>query len=67
MQDKQLEQVIDAICNRGCRYVNRILADDTKRRECRELSRLGPSRQQKVLEELATVMAVYDQTGSCEA
>jgi hypothetical protein len=66
VQDKQLEQVVDSICGRGCRYVNQILSDDAARSECRELAGLGRSREQLVLKELATVMAVYDETGSCE-
>ena len=65
MKDQQLEKVIDSICGRGCRYVNRILSDDTARQECPELSGLSSPRKQLVLKELATVMAVYDKTGSC--
>ena len=66
MSAKQVDQAVESICDRGCRYVNTILNDDAARTDCEALSGLGEDEMFAVLKELKTVMSVYDQTGSCE-
>ena len=66
MGNEHVEQAVLSICNRGCQYVNSVLADDDIRTNCKELVALPSSDQDAVLEELKSVMSVYDQTGSCE-
>ncbi len=63
--NKRLDAVVDSICARGCRYVNTILANEDARTQCRELSQLTEPHQTRVLQELAAVMSVYDQSGNC--
>ncbi len=65
MRKTQLDHVVDSICNRGCRYVNTLLSDSEARCRCQELLNLDQDQQRKVMDELKSVMSVYQQTGSC--
>ena len=65
MGDKRLDAVVDAICGRGCKYVNTILANETARAQCPELHDLSEPHRARVLQELAAVMSVYNQSGNC--
>ncbi len=67
MSNIRVEQAVDAICNRGCRYVNTLLNDDQQQRQCAELIALEHAEQVIVIDELHSVMAVYNQSGSCSA
>jgi hypothetical protein len=62
----EIEQAVDTICNQGCQYVNALLENDSVRNECSALAILCAEEQSIVLQELASVMSVYAQTGSCE-
>lgn len=66
MLNSQVESVVDVICHRGCRYVNAVLQDSDQRQHCAEFNALNHRDQQLVLAELSAVMAVYDETGSCD-
>ncbi|MBT4452135.1 MAG: hypothetical protein HOC92_20725 [Gammaproteobacteria bacterium] len=67
MSDSRVDGVINSICKKGCRYVNTILSDEKAQQSCRELLQLNTSDQNIVIDELKSVMSVYDQTGSCGA
>ena len=67
MTNSQLDNVIDAICNRGCRYVNAVLNESAIQQGCEELLQLNKAEKVVVIEQLKSVMSVYDQTGSCES
>jgi hypothetical protein len=64
--NSRVENAVESICNRGCRYVNSILSSSEIQQDCLELKALDSSEQQVVIEQLSSVMAVYDQTGSCD-
>jgi hypothetical protein len=66
VSNRRLNAVMEDICQRGCRYVNGILADAEKRRACEHLRQLNSSERASVLSELRAVMSVYDKTGSCD-
>ena len=66
VHNPHLAPVVDQICNKGCSYVNSVLKDSDVRAECNELKTLSDQECQEVLKELDEVMAVYNQTGSCE-
>jgi len=65
VQNSRVENAVDAICNRGCRYVNALLSNTQCQQDCLELKALNSSEQLVVIEELSSVMAVYERTGSC--
>ena len=66
MPNSRVENAVESICNRGCRYVNSVLSSSEIQQDCLELKALEASEQQIVIAELSSVMAVYEQTGSCE-
>lgn len=66
MISRRLNAVVEDICQQGCGYVNGILADAEKRRDCEPLRELDPSERKTVLTELEAVMSVYNKTGSCD-
>lgn len=66
MKDTKVHSIVDAICKRGCRYVKGILKDSENRAYCQELLALKSDEQLLVVEELKSVMSVYEQTGSCK-
>lgn len=66
MKTSRIDDTIDNICQRGCRYVNGLLADPDSQNDCEDLRELEGDERMQVLEELRTIMAVYQTTGSCE-
>lgn len=66
MKDTQVHRIVDAICNRGCRYVNTVLHDSENVAQCQELLALKSGDRHLVVEELKSVMSVYEQTGNCK-
>ncbi len=66
MSQSRIEDTVESICQRGCRYVNRLLADPQCRAACEDLDNLDPRDRRLVLDELRAVMAVYQSTGACE-
>ena len=66
MPNSRVENAVESICNRGCRYVNSVLSSVEVQQSCVELKALDRSEQMVVISELSSVMAVYDQTGSCD-
>ncbi len=67
MKSSQVDSAVDVICNRGCRYVNAVINDSSAQQSCQELLSLNNTEKVVVIEELRSVMSVYDQTGSCES
>jgi len=65
MKNSRVDSALNVICARGCRYVNKVLNDKQAQLHCSELFKLNRSEQKVVIEELKSVMSVYDQTGSC--
>ena len=66
MSQSRIEDTVEVICQRGCRYVNSLLADPQKLAACDDLDRLDERERGQVIEELRSVMAVYQTTGSCD-
>ncbi len=60
MQKNQVDHAIDTICKRGCQYVSSLLGEMSLRGDCKELMALNSIDQQRVIDELKTVMSVYD-------
>ena len=65
VKDQRLDNVVETICMRGCRYVNAILDDMDIRSACFELTALDVGDRDQVLNELRCVMSVYQRAGSC--
>ncbi len=65
MNDSRVDSVVNSICEQGCRYVSSILSDKEAQQSCRELLQLNRVDQDIVIDELKSVMSVYDQTGNC--
>jgi hypothetical protein len=66
MNSSPIDDAIETICQRGCRYVNTLLADPKRQAACADLRALDREQRLRVLEELRGVMAVYLAAGSCE-
>ena len=66
MSQSRIEDTVEIICQRGCRYVNKLLADPAQQQACSDLDCLDDRERGQVLEELRSVMAVYQITGSCD-
>jgi hypothetical protein len=66
MENSQVDKVIHSICQRGCKYVNTVLQESCETQGCQELQKLNRVEQSLVIEELKSVMSVYNQTGSCK-
>ena len=65
MKDTQPEAVLEAICTRGCQYVNILLNDARSRDLCEEFVALNQQQKTFVIHELQSIMSVYEKTGSC--
>lgn len=65
MKKSRIDSVLNSICGRGCGYVNKVLNDKQVQQGCSELLELDLSDRNAVIDELKSVMSVYDQTGSC--
>ena len=64
--DKQIDSCLEQICEQGCRSVNQII-QQLEQRQMIEITRyLSMEQQQKLLQELKSIMAVYTETKSCE-
>ncbi len=66
MRNDRVENAVEAICNRGCRYVNSVLSNQENHQDFKELSDLNSMELSIVFRELDAVMAVYSQSGGCE-
>lgn len=65
MKNSRIDSALDSICGRGCSYVNKVLKDKQAQQGCSELIKLSRSDQNLVINELKSVMSIYDHTGSC--
>ena len=66
MGNSQVDKVIHSICQRGCKYVNTILQESCEAEGCQELQKLNRLEKSLVIEELKSVMSVYNQSGNCK-
>lgn len=66
MSQRRIDDTVEVLCQRGCRYVNRLLDSAEQQAACRDLDRLSERERGQVIEELRSVMAVYQTTGSCD-
>jgi hypothetical protein len=55
----RLEEAVEAICQRGCRAVRRIIQDLEAGREVREARGLTPAERRDLHAELVAIMSVY--------
>ncbi len=65
MKSSRIDRVTHLICQRGCQYVNLILNDKKAQQDCSELLNLSGNEKEVVIQELKSVMSVYDQSGNC--
>lgn len=65
-KNQHINTVVETICQRGCRYVNEILRDSDYRANCEPLLKLDAAEQDTVINELKSVMSVYNETGNCD-
>jgi hypothetical protein len=59
-REKDLHEVLEAVCRRGCRYVLQVIAALERGEIPEDLSGLDLVLRQRVLAELQAIMAVYD-------
>jgi hypothetical protein len=64
--DTLLHDALEATCRRGCRYVLQVIAALERGEAAAELAALEPAMQQRALDELRAVMAVYDRECSLD-
>jgi len=57
---KQLEDVLDNICHHGCTYVRECIVKIKAREIVIEVKSINPMEQQIVLQELISIMEIYD-------
>jgi len=64
--DTVLDDALDAVCQRGCRYVLQAIAAMQRGEVPDELSGVPAGQHARALDELQAVMAVYDRECSVE-
>ena len=64
-EHEQRDQIIEAICAEGCKFVNQLLVSESLQSENKLLQLLDKKNQQWVLSELHSIMNVYGDSGSC--
>jgi hypothetical protein len=64
--DKQINSCLEQICEQGCRSVNQVIQQLEQGDVIEEIAYLSRVQQQRLLQELKSIMAVYAETGSCE-
>jgi len=62
--DPQIDNCLEKLCTQGCRQVN-IVITILESGKPLPYCRLSPTQYGLLLEELKSIMAVYNQTGSC--
>jgi len=62
---EQRNQLVEAICTEGCKFVNQFLASQGLQGKNALLQSLDQEGQQWVLNELRGIMNVYSDSGSC--
>lgn len=58
---KHLQHIVETFCHKGCRNVNEIIEILTNNGNLEETSELSDDERKLVLNELRTIMSVYDQ------
>jgi hypothetical protein len=64
--DKQINSCLEQICEQGCRSVNQVIQQLELGEVIEEIAHLSRVQQQRLLQELKSIMAVYAVTGSCK-
>ena len=64
--DKQINSCLEQICEQGCRSVNQVIQQLELGEVIEDFAHLSRVQQQRLLQELKSIMAVYAATGSCE-
>ena len=64
--DKQINSCLEQICEQGCRSVNQVIQQLELGEVIEDFAHLSRVQQQRLLQELKSIMAVYAVTGSCE-
>ncbi len=64
--DKQINSCLEQICEQGCRSVNQVIQQLDQGEVIEDIAHLSRVQQQRLLQELKSIMAVYAATGSCE-
>ena len=64
--DKQINSCLEQICEQGCRSVNQVIQQLDQGEVIEDIAHLSRVQQQRLLQELKSIMAVYAVTGSCE-
>lgn len=65
MDHSEIARCVEILCQRGCKEVSRLILALERGESVMETQALGPEERQAVLDELKTIMAVYDERGSC--
>jgi len=58
---KTSHQCIELICQQGCTVVREVIVKLEQKKDVAELNHLNDEQKQSVLNELKTIMSVYDQ------
>jgi hypothetical protein len=65
-ENQRINTVVETICQQGCCYVNEILRDADYRANCQPLLKLDAVEREDVINELKSVMSVYNESGNCD-
>ena len=58
--DPVVQQVVEAVCAQGCRYVNACIEALAQGRPERDYAGLDAAQRRQLLDELRAIMAVYE-------
>lgn len=65
MDQPRIAQCIEALCQRGCKEVSRVILALERGEPMAEVQELNAGERQAVLDELKSIMAVYREGGTC--
>ena len=64
--DKQINTCLEQICAQGCRSVNQVIQQLEQGQLIEAVQHLSHAQQQRLLQELQSIMEIYAETQSCE-
>jgi hypothetical protein len=64
--DKQIDLCLEQICEQGCRIVNQVIQQLEQGKNIDNIQYLSHVQQNRLLQELKNIMAIYAKTGSCD-
>ncbi len=62
--DQHLQQIIDTLCNDGCKAVSAYISEMEAGNYPAQMQSLSNSQKEIILNELKSIMAVYDRCGN---